>query len=93
MKKIVKINDITGETESEILLADDIPESIKDKNHTHYQSTASTVWVVNHGLGKYPSFTVTGIYGNEIIPGKKNIDINTTEFYFNYPTIGYVHFN
>lgn len=35
-----------------------------DAHYEHIQALASTTWVINHGLGKYPSVTIVDSGGN-----------------------------
>lgn len=37
-----------------------------DKNTTHEQSTPSSVWTINHNMGKYPSVTIIDSAGSEV---------------------------
>lgn len=38
-----------------------------DKTYVHIQASASDVWVVTHGLNKYPSVTVVDSAGSVVV--------------------------
>lgn len=37
-----------------------------DKHYNHVQSIPSDVWIINHGLGKFPSVSVADSSGSEV---------------------------
>lgn len=53
-----------------------------DKHYVHIQSTASDVWVIEHGLNKYPSVTVVDSAGTLVIGDIKYLDIKRVEVKF-----------
>lgn len=38
-----------------------------DKTYVHIQSSAASVWQINHGLNKYPSVTVVDSAGSVVV--------------------------
>lgn len=53
-----------------------------DKNYFHVQSTASTEWIINHNLGKYPSVTVIDSAGTEVNGEVNYTSLNTVTIKF-----------
>jgi hypothetical protein len=52
------------------------------------QSVPSTKWVVAHGLGRYPSVTVTDSSGDTGIGGVQYVDANNLILSFGAPFAG-----
>lgn len=50
---------VTEASEQEIALV--------SQTYTHYQDTASNVWVINHNLGKFPSITTLDSAGSNVL--------------------------
>lgn len=55
---------------------------VEDKHYTHEQAIASSVWNINHNLGKYPSVTVVDSAGDMVICGVNYIDENNVKLEF-----------
>lgn len=55
---------------------------VSDKTFIYTQAVASTVWTINHGLGKYPSVTVVDSGGNIIIGELEYVDANNLKIIF-----------
>lgn len=53
-----------------------------DKNYFHVQSIASTEWIINHNLGKYPSVTVIDSAGTEVNGEVNYTSLNTVTIKF-----------
>lgn len=55
---------------------------VGDLTYVHTQSSAATVWTINHNLGKYPTVTVIDSGDNVVIGDVTYLDINnlTVEF-------------
>lgn len=66
---------------------------VNDKNYTHTQAVASTVWEVNHGLDKCPSVTVVDSAGNVVIGDVVYIDKNNVRITFVSAFSGKAYFN
>jgi hypothetical protein len=62
--------------------------SDKDLNYTHYQSTPSTTWYVQHNLGKIPTVGIFDTAGTELVADITNVDLNNLTIDFAYPTSG-----
>lgn len=90
MRQIQMIRE-TGEDTHGFLSADDLPTDVIDARFVHSQASAASVWYIQHNLGKYPSYSVTDIYGNVVVPDGKVIDINTIQLTFRYPSTGYAY--
>jgi len=64
-----------------------------DKTFNHNQGTASSVWTINHNLGKNPSVTVID-NGNSVVEGEiLYIDINTISITFSSAFAGDAYLN
>jgi len=64
-----------------------------DAAFTFVQATTSAVWVVNHGLGKFPSTTVVDNSGAVVQAQVVHTDVNHTTITFTLPFAGKAHFN
>ena len=64
-----------------------------DKHFVHSQNTASAVWTITHGLGKYPAVTVIDSAGTEVIGDVNHIDTNTVQITFSAAFSGKAYFN
>ena len=61
------------------LTTDDLPQGVVnfyDARYTHSQGSASSVWNINHGLGKYPSVAVADSGGSVVIGDISYTDSN-----------------
>jgi len=59
-----------------------------DKNYVHDQGTASAIWTIAHGLGKYPTPHVLDTANNEVEGEIIHTDINNLTIEFNAPFSG-----
>lgn len=66
---------------------------INDKNYVHTQAIASTVWEINHGLGKCPSVTVVDSAENVVVGDVVYIDKNNVRIIFTAGFSGKAYFN
>lgn len=64
-----------------------------DKNYVHDQMSASAVWTVTHGLGKYPSVTVVDSAGDECEGHVNHVTLNQTVITFSAAFSGKAFFN
>lgn len=64
-----------------------------DLNYTHLQPQAADVWVVNHGLGKFPSVTVIDSAGSEIEGDYVYSNANTVVLNFSAAFSGVAYLN
>ena len=64
------------------------PSGAGDKNYVHAQGAPSATWIVNHGLGKFPSVEVVDSGGSAVIPSVLFNDVNTLTLAFGSPTSG-----
>jgi hypothetical protein len=71
-----EVSSVAGKTGAVLLDIDDIDslqealDSISagsDKTFVHNQTLASTNWLINHGLNKFPSVTIVDSGGNQVI--------------------------
>ena len=60
----------------------------KDANYIHSQYFASTEWVINHNLGKYPSVLIIDDEGTEVKGNIEYIDENNIKLKFSYEISG-----
>ncbi len=59
-----------------------------DKYYEHYQSIASTTWIVNHMFGRYPSVSVKDTSGRIIYGGIEHFNVNTAILTWSVPVSG-----
>lgn len=64
-----------------------------DKNYRHVQGTPSAMWVVSHGLGKFPAVTVVDSAGTVAEGEVEYVDSNTVNLYFSAAFAGEAFFN
>jgi hypothetical protein len=58
-------------------------------SYRHRQDTASSVWVIAHGLGFRPAgVQVTDAEGNDVEGVVSHPDLNTTQIHFDVPIAG-----
>ncbi|MEN6294537.1 MAG: hypothetical protein ABFD61_00235 [Chloroherpetonaceae bacterium] len=51
-------------------------------NYVHYQTELADVWLIEHGLNKFPNIQIYDDTGEEIIGEKIKIDLNNTQIKF-----------
>lgn len=68
-------------------------EDAKKGGFVFEQTEPATVWHIDHGLGKWASVYLTDENHEIVIAEVKQIDIDTTEVYFDEPAIGYAILN
>ncbi len=56
--------------------------------YVHTQATASSEWLVNHNLNKFPSVTVIDSAGDELLAGINYISQNSLTVSFSQATTG-----
>ena len=61
--------------------------------YIHEQGVASSEWVINHNLNKFPSVTVVDSADNEIIVGVRYVDANTCIIDLTSPFKGKAYLN
>lgn len=61
--------------------------------YIHEQGVASSEWVINHNLNKFPSVTVVDSADNEIIVGVRYVDANTCVIDLTSPFKGKAYLN
>ena len=67
-----------------------LPAGLADKTFTFSQASASTEWIVTHGLGKFPAVSIRNDSNEEMEAGIVHININEFRVYFNNATSGIV---
>ena len=66
---------------------------LHDHSYVHSQGVASSVWIINHKLGRKPSITIVDS-ADSVVEGKKDyIDENTLKITFNAPFKGKAYLN
>lgn len=68
-------------------------DSMADKHYVYNQTSASTEWTITHNLGKYPSVTIVGNDGVQVMADYKYINANTLKITFNTPFLGKAYLN
>lgn len=66
----------------------DRPEGGGGAVHTHTQSTAASVWTINHNLGVQPSITVLDTGGNALLAQVLHVSVNQAQIQFATPVAG-----
>lgn len=64
-----------------------------DKHYAHTQASASTLWTINHSLGKYPSVTIFDSSGSEWVGEVTHTDTNTLTVAFSSAFGGVAYLN
>lgn len=88
-----------GKTWSSTKIANEIANAVGgpggsgDLNYKHDQMIASAMWVINHGLGKWPSVTVIDSAGNECVGNISYNDANTIALTFSSAFAGTAYLN
>ena len=84
---------ITTDSEENFIIVGDSGSGSGDKHYTHHQSSASTVWNVNHNLGKFSSVMVVDS-GNTVVQGQIDyVDANNVTLIFSSSFSGRAYFN
>lgn len=65
----------------------------KRDNYTHTQDVSTTVWNVEHNMGKNPSVECIDTAGSEMIGDVRYITINTLTITFSHPVSGKAYLN
>ena len=68
-------------------------QTVGDKHYTHEQVVASSLWIVNHNLNKYPSVTVVDSANTLLLTPYEYINNNTVHIEFNGPFAGKAYIN
>lgn len=69
------------------------PGSGIDKHYQHNQAVAAMVWIIQHGLAKYPSVRIFDSAGDEVDGDLRYPDPNTVEASFSAPFSGVAYCN
>lgn len=64
-----------------------------DRYYVHTQPTASSQWVVEHNLGKYPSVSITDSAGSQVVGNVQYIDENNLIISFSAEFSGVAYMN
>lgn len=78
---------------ADILVALLSGNTIGDKHYTHNQTVPSTMWVINHNLGKRPSIDAVDNLGREIKGHLEYVNDNTSYLYHSGPITGKAYCN
>lgn len=70
-----------------------VPPSAGDLTYTHVQPSASDDWLVQHGLGKFPSVTVIDSAGDEVDGDPVYIDASSLRIVFSAAFSGRAYLN
>jgi hypothetical protein len=60
--------------------------------YVHIQSSPSSIWIINHNLGRMVSASIFDSGGVEIAAQCQNTSINQAVIYFNIPIVGTAYF-
>ena len=71
----------------------DASSAAGDARYTHVQSVLAAVWTVVHGLGKYPSVSVTDAAGSLVQAAVEYLDEDTLQVMFWNSATGVVYCN
>ena len=66
---------------------------VGDKNYHHEQVNPSRVWEITHNLAKYPTVTITDVFGNEYEGDIKQINENMIVLTFSAALAGFADLN
>lgn len=69
------------------------PGTGDDKHYVHPQGAPSASWIINHGLGKYPSVTVLDSGGTEVEGHVAYISLNLIQITFSAAFSGQAFLN
>lgn len=64
-----------------------------DAHYVFEQDTPSTLWLVDHALGKHPSVTVVDSAGTQVEGGVDHVDENSLTITFGYAFSGVAYLN
>lgn len=64
-----------------------------DANYVYTQNVSSAVWVINHGLNKYPSVSVVDSAGSMVVGSVLYDSLNQITITFSAPFSGKAFFN
>lgn len=64
-----------------------------DSHYAHVQSSPSSVWVINHELGKYPSVTVVDSSGTEVVGDVEYLSVSSVRVTFTGAFSGKAYLN
>lgn len=70
-----------------------VPPSTGDLTYTHQQSSASSQWLVDHGMGKYPSVTVVDSAGDQVEGDVEYVDTSSLRIVFSAAFAGRAYLN
>lgn len=68
------------------------PEALTTLRYVHQQTVASTVWIVNHNMGFYPTVHVFSPGQVEVEADVRHMDTNQTQIFFAAPYAGFATF-
>jgi hypothetical protein len=66
---------------------------VVDKHFAYDQGVPSSIWTINHGLGKYASIVVTDTAGSIVMGDVQYIDLNNITITFNASFSGSAYLN
>lgn len=69
------------------------PSGAGDLNYQHTQGPASATWLINHGLGKFPSITVIDSAGEQVEGEVVYLDSNSLQIIFSAAFAGKAFLN
>lgn len=64
-----------------------------DTHYAHNQSVASSAWIINHNLNKYPSVTITDSANDEVEGEVRYNGLNSLTVSFSAPFAGKAYLN
>ncbi len=59
------------------------PPGLSGASYVHAQSVPASGWVINHGLGRYPSVTVVDSAGSTVVGNVEYVSANQVVVHFN----------
>ncbi len=68
-------------------------DGVGDLHFAFNQSSPSSIWIVNHNLGKFPSVTVLDSSGDQIEGTIRYVNFNQVTIEFSAPFSGLVYCN
>lgn len=81
---------IVNDTEDGLIFTD---SSNADKHFAYDQGIPSSIWTINHGLGKYASIVVTDTAGSIVMGDVQYVDLNNITITFNASFSGSAYLN
>lgn len=91
--KEIKTQQDLNQVMAEILIGLLQAHTIGDKHYTHVQSTPSSIWVINHRLGKRPAINAVDSTDREITGDPVWISDDITHYYHSGPVAGKAYCN